>query len=126
MNKSFEQFQNQDFLNLQTFRKNGEGAATPVWFIRQGDLFYVRTIADSAKVKRIHNNKKVKIMPCGSQGEPLGIWINAQAVESNDADTYSKMASWLAEKYGDQPRIFEAQATARGEKYTVLIISLER
>jgi uncharacterized protein len=126
LNKSFEQFQNQDFLNLQTFRKNGEGAATPVWFIRQGDLFYVRTIADSAKVKRIHNNKKVKIMPCGSQGEPLGIWINAQAVESNDADTYSKMASWLAEKYGDQPRIFEAQATARGEKYTVLIISLER
>jgi uncharacterized protein len=126
LNKSFEQFQNQDFLNLQTFRKNGEGVATPVWFVQDGKVFYVRTIANSAKVKRIHNNKKVKIMPCGSQGEPLGIWVNAQAVERNDADTYSKMASWLAEKYGDQPRIFEAQATARGEKYTVLIISLER
>lgn len=126
MNKPFEQFQNQDFLNLQTFRKNGEGVATPVWFVQDGKIFYVRTIANSAKVKRIHNNKKVKIMPCGSQGEPLGIWVNAQALESTDADTYSKMALWLAEKYGDQPRIFEAQATARGEKYTVLIISLER
>lgn len=126
MNKPFEQFQNQDFLNLQTFRKNGEGVATPVWFVQDGKLFYVRTIANSAKVKRIHNNKKVKIMPCGSQGEPLGIWVNAQALESTDADTYSKMALWLAEKYGDQPRIFEAQATARGEKYTVLTISLER
>jgi len=126
LNKPFEQFQNQDFLNLQTFRKNGEGVATPVWFVQDGKLFYVRTIANSAKVKRIHNNKKVKIMPCGSQGEPLGIWVNAQALESTDADTYSKMALWLAEKYGDQPRIFEAQATARGEKYTVLTISLER
>lgn len=126
MNKPFEQFQNQDFLSLQTFRKNGEGVVTPVWFVQDGKLFYVRTIANSAKVKRIHNNKKVKIMPCGSQGEPLGIWVNAQALESTDADTYSKMALWLAEKYGDQPRIFEAQATARGEKYTVLTISLER
>ena len=126
MNKPFEQFQNQDFLNLQTFRKNGEGVATPVWFVQDGKIFYVRTIANSAKVKRIHNNKKVKIMPCGSQGEPLGIWVNAQALESNEADTYSKMASWLAEKYGEQPRIFEAQATARGEKYTVLTISMER
>jgi uncharacterized protein len=126
MNKSVEQFDDQDYLNLQTVRRNGQEVNTPVWFVRQGDLFYVRTITNSGKVKRIHNNKKVKIMPCGSQGEPLGFWVNAQALENTDADTYSKMASWLAEKYGDQPRIFETQATARGEKYTVLIISLER
>ncbi len=126
MNKSLEQFDGQDYLNLQTVRRNGQDVNTPVWFVRQGDLFYVRTIANSAKVKRIHNNMKVKIMPCGSQGEPLGIWVNAKALESTDADTYSNMASWLTEKYGEQPRIFEAQATARGEKYTVLIISLER
>jgi len=54
-----EQFKDQNYLNLQTYRKNGEAIATPVWFVQDGDKFYVRTIAGSGKVKRIHNNAKV-------------------------------------------------------------------
>jgi hypothetical protein len=122
MDKSLEQFTNQDFLNLQTFRKNGEGVATPLWFVQDGKIIYVRTIAGSGKVKRVHNNSNVEIMPCGENGEPLGGWVPALARELGDAGTYAKVAGLLATKYGEQPKIYETNAISRGEKYTVLEI----
>ena len=73
-----EQFIDQSYLNLQTYRKNGKPMPTPVWFAQDGEKFYIRTVAGSGKVKRIHNNPKVQIMPCGQRGEPLGIWVAAQ------------------------------------------------
>jgi len=126
MNKLLAQFENQDYLNLQTLRRDGQSVNTPVWFVLKAETIFIRTIATSSKVKRIHNNNQVKIMPCGSRGEPMGSWVGALAREMNDADTYSKMTVWLAEKYGDQPAVFEAQAAARGEKYTVIEITLKR
>jgi len=126
MNELLTQFENQDYLDLQTSRRDGQSVHTPVWFILRGEVIYIRTLATSSKVKRIHNNNQVKIMPSGSRGEPLGSWVDAQVREMNDADTYLKMTGWLAEKYGDQPQVFEAQAAARGEKYTVIEITLER
>jgi uncharacterized protein len=126
MNKKFAQFEGQDFLNLQTLRKDGQSVNSPVWFILKGENIYIRTIATSSKVKRIHNNNRVKIMPCGSRGEPLGNWVEAQARELADENSYAKMSVWLAGKYGDQPAVFEAQAKARGERYTVIEITLER
>jgi uncharacterized protein len=126
MNIQLKQFENQDYLNLQTMRKDGQGVNTPVWFVLQGTTIYVRTIATSSKVKRIHNNSQVKIMPCGARGESLGIWTPAQARELGDETAYARMSTWLAEKYGDQPGVFEKQAAARGEKYTVVEITLER
>ena len=126
MNELLAQFENQEYLNLQTFRLDGQSVNTPVWFILKGEIIYIRTIATSSKVKRIHNNNRVKIMPCGSRGEPMGSWVGALASEMNDADTYSKMTVWLAEKYGNQPAVFKTQAAARGEKYTVIEITLKR
>ncbi len=126
MNKSLGQFNNQDFLNLQTFRKNGEGVPTPVWFVQDGDTLYIRTIANSGKVKRAHNKPQVEIMPCGSNGEPLGEWVPALARELGDAGTYAKVADLLSAKYGKQPKIYEANAIARGEKYTVLEIKFKK
>jgi uncharacterized protein len=126
MDKSREQFTNQDFLNLQTFRKNGESVPTPVWFVQDGKILYIRTIADSGKVKRVHNNPQVEVMPCGSNGKPLGVWVPALARELADAETYAKVADLLSAKYGKQPKIYEANAIARGEKYTVLEIKLKK
>ena len=31
-------FADQQFLNLETFRKNGEGTKPPVWFVQDGDI----------------------------------------------------------------------------------------
>lgn len=36
-------FENQQFMNLETFRKNGEGVKTPVWFVLDNNIIYVRS-----------------------------------------------------------------------------------
>ncbi|MBW6472419.1 MAG: PPOX class F420-dependent oxidoreductase [Anaerolineaceae bacterium] len=120
-----EQFKAQNYLNLKTFRKNGEGVPTPVWFVRDGEKFYIRTVAGSGKVKRIRNNANVQIMPCGQQGEPLGKWIAAQAHEITDAETYAAVKVLLVAKYGAMVETLEAQSQDQGYQYTVLLVEPE-
>jgi PPOX class probable F420-dependent enzyme len=52
---AFDQLTQQQYINLETFRKNGVGVKTSVWFVQDGDTIYVRTVANSGKVKRIRN-----------------------------------------------------------------------
>lgn len=120
------QFENQDYLNLLTYRKNETAVPTPVWFVQDGDKFYVRTIAGSGKVKRIHNNPKVQIMPCGRSGEPLGTWLTAQAHEMPDRETFEHVKSLLIAKYGEMVQALEAQAQERGQKYTILLVEPDK
>ena len=42
-----KQFNNQEFLSLETFRKSGIGVKTPVWFAQEGDTLYIWTVSDS-------------------------------------------------------------------------------
>ncbi len=73
---SFAPFAGQKYLNLETFKKNGTGVKTPVWFAADpsasldsnGAKLYVYTIGVSGKVKRIRNNPHVKIAPCDMRG----------------------------------------------------------
>ena len=74
-----EQFAGQQFLNLETYRKNGQAMPTPVWFAEDNGVLYFRTVNGAGKVKRITNNPQVRVMPCQSQGEPLGTWVDADA-----------------------------------------------
>ena len=47
------QFDGQDFLTLETFRRSGIGVKTPIWLVRGGDALWMWTMAGSGKVKRI-------------------------------------------------------------------------
>ena len=126
MQNSLDQFTNHSYLNLKTYRKNGEEVASPLWFVQEGKTILVRTISGSGKVKRVHNNPNVEIMPCGSNGEPLGDWVPALARELDDARTYNKVADLLSAKYGKEPKEYEIKAIARGERYIVLEIKLKK
>lgn len=117
-----EQFENQNYLNLQTYRRNGEAMPTPVWFVQDGEKIYVRTIAGSGKVKRIHNNANVQIRPCGQRGEPLGVWQAAQAHEMLDEATYAHVKALLIAKYGEMVQTLETQAHERGQRYVAFLI----
>jgi PPOX class probable F420-dependent enzyme len=62
----------QKYISLKTFRKNGVGVATPVWFGEDGDKLYVMTRSDMGKTKRIRNNPKVMVAPCTIRGKVTG------------------------------------------------------
>jgi uncharacterized protein len=63
---------NQKYISLKTFRKNGLGVATPVWFGQDERKLYVMTRSDMGKTKRIHNNPKVTVAPCTMRGTVTG------------------------------------------------------
>jgi len=83
----FPAFRDHKYLSLETFKKNGEGVKTPVWFAAdpRTDLtgaearLYIYTIGNTGKVKRIRNNPRVRIAPCTMRGELLGEWVDARA-----------------------------------------------
>jgi PPOX class probable F420-dependent enzyme len=56
------------FISLTTFRASGEAVSTPVWVGREGATLVVLTPADSGKVKRLRNDPRVEIRPCGRFG----------------------------------------------------------
>jgi uncharacterized protein len=80
----FASLQGHKYLNVETFRKNGQGVRTPVWFAgepEQGspEKVYVYSTADSGKAKRIRYNGRTQVAPCDVRGKLLGEWIDARA-----------------------------------------------
>jgi uncharacterized protein len=57
------------FVSLTTFRKSGVGVSTPVWIARDGDELVVTTPDGTGKVKRVRNNGRVTLVPCGRMGK---------------------------------------------------------
>jgi uncharacterized protein len=64
--------QGQKYISLKTFRKNGVGVATPVWFGEDDGKLYVMTRSDMGKSKRIRNNPLVSVAPCTIRGKVTG------------------------------------------------------
>ena len=83
---STAQFSKQKYLNLETFRKNGESMKIPVWFVQVGKTFFVLTVADSGKVNRIRNNEHVNVEPCKMDDTTTGTGIAANAREISDVN----------------------------------------
>ena len=83
----FAAFAGQKYLNLETFKKSGQGVKTPVWFAADPSLrldskdakLYVYTIGVSGKVKRIRHNQRVNVAPCDMRGGLKGQWVPARA-----------------------------------------------
>ena len=72
-------FRDHKYISLETFKKNGQGVKTPVWFVLHNDALYVYTEADSWKVKRIRNNSRVRVAVCNLRGNVKGEWVDATA-----------------------------------------------
>ena len=125
----FGALEKSDFLNLETFRKNGAGVRTPVWFaadpasdIRSGGAkLYIYTIENTGKVKRVRNNPRVRVAPCNRTGKLEGEWIDAKAqiVQGAEAALGLKL---LTQKYFLK-RIFDLFAVFRSAKREVLVIT---
>lgn len=58
------------YLSITSYRRNGTGVATPVWFVTEGGRLLVMTDARSGKVKRIRRDPFVRIAACSSRGRP--------------------------------------------------------
>jgi len=74
-----EQFSGRRYINLETYRKNGESKLTPVQSIEHDGLLYVRTDPSTWKVKRIKNNSRVRITLSDRSGKVTGTSVEGEA-----------------------------------------------
>lgn len=118
------QFANQQFLTIETFRKNGQGVKTPVWFVQENGSLYVWTGASSGKIKRIRRNPDVKIAPTKADGTPLGEWVAAKACSDESPTAITHITNLMRRKYGILFVLFRWLGMLRRDKYTSLRIQV--
>ena len=126
MNNTLTQFEKKQYLNIETFRKNGQGVKTPVWFAQNGDTLHVWTEITTGKAKRIRNNGNVRIVPSTPTGEALGEWVNARATVYETEIKINETEALFKKKYGVVFRILSSLNKWRGGKYaSIEVISSE-
>jgi uncharacterized protein len=125
----FAAFAGHKYLNLETFKKSGEGVKTPVWFAAEPSAnldssvakLYVYTIGASGKVKRIRNNPRVKVAPCDMRGRVLGESVDARA-EIVTGEEAAHGMQLLNKKYFPWKQLLDFFASFRRRERTVFVI----
>ncbi len=67
------------YLSITSFKRDGTGIATPVWFVSDGTRLFAFTDLHSAKVRRIHRDPHVLVAPCRVDGKLRGEPVPARA-----------------------------------------------
>ena len=101
-----DQFLNKEYMRLETFKRNGQAVVTPVWFVVDNGTIFVRSYANSGKVKRMRNNSYVKIAPSDALGKPHDVTIEGTAIRV-DGDKEIKISQLLYRKYGLKKMSFD-------------------
>jgi len=126
----FAAFREQKYLNLETFKKSGQGVKTPVWFAADptADItgaearLFVYTIGVSGKVKRIRNNGRVRIAPCTMRGDVTGDWQDAQA-QIITGEEAGRGMSLITKKYSPWTYMLNFFAKFRSRERVVMAIT---
>jgi uncharacterized protein len=125
----FAAFARHKYLNLETFKKGGQGVKTPVWFAAEPSLkldsqdakLYVYTIGVSGKVKRIRNNPLVNVAPCDMRGGLQGEWVPARAEILAGTEAQHGM-QLLNKKYAPWKQLLDFFAKFRKRERTFFLI----
>ena len=123
-NDKLAQFANQKYLNLESYRRNGQGVRTPLWFVEDDGALYFYTVAHSYKVNRIRINPRVRVAPCDMRGNVEGEWVAATA-RRLDATESRHANELLNRKYGLAKRILNFFAKIRGHERAAFAIQLD-
>jgi uncharacterized protein len=86
------------YLSITSYKRDGRGVATPVWFVQRDGRLLVETDAASGKVKRIRRNPRVHVAICTASGRLRGEPVLAVAEILPDSET-STVERLIAEKY---------------------------
>lgn len=113
------------YLNLATFRKNGEAVETPVWFAEYNNAYYVFSAGNVGKVKRLRNSDRARIAPCDMRGGLLGDWSETKARIVDAALERAAAFRALRNKYGWQMYTLDFFSRLGGRIGTREVIRIE-
>ena len=87
------------FLSLTSFKHDGTGVATPLWFVSDGERLFALTDLHSAKVRRMRGNPRVLVAPCGPNGKLRGEPHPARAEVLTESADLERVQKLLIERY---------------------------
>ena len=86
------------YLSITSYKRDGRGVATPVWFVQRDGRLLVETDAASGKVKRIRRNPQVRVAVCTASGRPRSKQVPAVA-EILPSSEIGAVERLIADKY---------------------------
>lgn len=106
-----ERLDQESYLALTTFRRNGAPVTTPVWAAAANGKLYIYTPERTGKVKRLRHTSRVTLAPCDRQGKIHGDAVEATARLLDKADL-AMVRRVMTAKYGWQFRLFKVVSLA--------------
>jgi PPOX class probable F420-dependent enzyme len=86
------------YLSVTSYKRDGRGVATPVWFVQRDGTLLVQTEAASGKVKRVRRDPQVLVAVCTASGRLRGEQVPAMAEILPDSGT-AAAERLIADKY---------------------------
>ena len=114
--KNLQQFDNREFLSIETFRRTGVGVKTPIWFAELDGEFLLWTDVSSGKIQRIRSNPQVMVAPCKRFGDITGEWVSAQASVDETPEAVEQVEALLGRKVGMGFALFRLIDTLRDRR----------
>ena len=107
---------NEKYVSLETFKKDGNGVKTPVWVAPLDGKLVIFSAGDSFKIKRVRRNPKARAAACDVRGRLRGPWHEGTCRVVEDAATQERIHAALRQKYGWQMALGDFFATLSGRK----------
>ena len=108
---AFDHLESERFISLMTYRRSGDGVATPVWFAMDGSQIVVGTFANAGKAKRLRHTEQVQIAPCNFRGLVRGSYVPGVASFIDPTEAILASAA-LSDKYDWQWDMFSRKVDA--------------
>ncbi len=87
------------YLSITSFKRDGTGIATPVWFVIDGNRLFALTDLHSAKIRRIRRNPLVLVASCRPDGKPRREPVAAHVEVLTETADLERVRKLLAEHY---------------------------
>ncbi|HEX6619301.1 MAG TPA: PPOX class F420-dependent oxidoreductase [Solirubrobacteraceae bacterium] len=87
------------YLSVTSFKRDGTGVTTPVWFVSDAGRLFALTDLHSGKVKRIRRDPRVLVAPCRAGGKLRSEPLPARAEVLTATDELERVQRLLIERY---------------------------
>ena len=115
MDSRLDQFTDQKYINLETYRKDQTPVKTPVWFIINNDRILITTKETTGKVKRLRNNQNARIAICSMKGDIKSNWVNVGVQKITQESDVEKIVKLRKKKYGFSARLISMFTSQKGK-----------
>ena len=115
MDSRFDQFIDQKYLSLETYKRDSTPIQTPVWFVTENDQLYITTKETTGKVKRLRNNQNARIAVCSMKGDIKSDWVNVGLEKIPEESDVEKIVKLRKKKYGFSARLISMFTSQKGK-----------